>query len=164
MTDAIDRFFAEWETQGVAMPAPDARVVYRLMRAARQLGRRLDATCAAHGLTRSQFEALAALRRRHPTPLCAQDLMDASFLTSGSVTALVGQLVRAGLVAREIDPADRRRLAVRLTEAGRLRIEAAVAERVADNERLGRLLPEGDTRTLDRLMRAYLGALEQETP
>ncbi|HPF70704.1 MAG TPA: MarR family transcriptional regulator, partial [Candidatus Krumholzibacteria bacterium] len=75
-----------------------------------------------------------------------------------------GQLVRAGLVAREIDPADRRRLAVRLTEAGRLRIEAAVAERVADNERLGRLLPEGDTRTLDRLMRAYLGALEQETP
>ncbi|MBU2501708.1 MarR family transcriptional regulator [bacterium] len=160
MQDSIDRFFAEWEQQGLDLPARSAPAVYRMIRVAKILGRRLDATCARHDLTRSQYEALAALRRVHPLPLSAQDIMDASFLTSGSVTAMINQMVRTGLVRKDLDPGDKRRLRIRLTSRGKSVIEAAVRERAADNVRLTELLAPARRETLNRVMREFLAAIE----
>lgn len=164
MTDSINRFFAEWGPHmgkgGIPMVPEDTHYLYRIMRICKALGDRLDATCRRHGLTRSQFEALAVLRRRHPDPLSAGDLMQAAFLTSGSVTAMLGQLLDKGLVSRNTHGRDKRRIQVQLTPAGMEKIEAATAERVRDNVALARLLPEESRANINQAMRAFLAALE----
>ncbi len=162
MTDSIDRFFAEWAEQNAGLPnlPADIQYIYRIARISKLLGARLDATCARHGLTRSQFEALAALRRNHPRPLSAQDLMQASLLTSGSVTAMINRLLAAKLVVRDQSDEDARRILVRLTDAGMKVIEAAVRERIADNTTLAHLLDKKDRGPMNALMRSFLGKLE----
>ena len=164
MTDSIDKFFSEWSPRLERGKLPnlpeDAQFVYRFMRVCRILGDRLDATCRRHGLTRSQFEAMAIMLRRHPEPLGAGDLMKAAFLTSGSVTAMLNQLMRNGLVHRQAHKEDKRRIEVQLTAAGRQRIEAAISERIRDNTSLARLLPEEPRTELNRCMRQFLAAAE----
>ncbi|MEZ4387240.1 MAG: MarR family transcriptional regulator [Candidatus Krumholzibacteriia bacterium] len=161
MSDRVDRFLAEWNEQDLELPQlrPEVGFVYRIAGASKLLGQRLDATCRRFGLTRSQYEALAVLRRKHPRPLCAQDIMDASLLTSGSVTAMINQLLKAGHVERDLNPDDRRRIQVRLTPAGTRLIEAAVQERAADNARLARLLSRADREHMNGLMRRFLEQL-----
>lgn len=164
MTDSIDTFFAEWAEQsgsgGLPKLPKDAQYIYRIARACKILGDRLDSTCARHDLTRSQFEAMAVLRRRHPEPLGAGDLMRAAFLTSGSVTAMLNQLLDKELVRRKVRKEDRRRIEVQLTPAGLKKIEAAVAERIRDNLALARLLPKAARQEVNSHMRQFLAAAE----
>ena len=57
----------------------------------------------------------------------AGELASATGLTSGSVTALIDRLVKAGYVERHADPADRRRVIVRIRRDAVAPIEAAYA-------------------------------------
>ena len=57
----------------------------------------------------------------------AGELASATGLTSGSVTALIDRLVKAGYVERHADPADRRRVIVRIRRDAIAPIEAAYA-------------------------------------
>ena len=57
----------------------------------------------------------------------AGDLAEATGLTSGSVTALIDRLVRAGYVERQADPSDRRRVLVRAREEAIEPIKAVYA-------------------------------------
>lgn len=159
MDDSIDRFFAQWKARNMHL-SRQVQYIYRIARISKILGRRLDATCAKHGLTRSQFEALAALRRMHPTPLSAQQVMDASLLTSGSVTAMINQLLVAGLVERDVATDDRRRIQIRLTRDGMRAIDVAIRERVDDNTQLAKLLPVKDQDAINGLLRRLLSAME----
>lgn len=163
MKDSIDRFFEEWTAQGIPLPKglQEIQYIYRIIKVSKLLGVRLDATCARHGLTRSQFEALAALRRMQPKPLCAQELMEASLLTSGSVTSMINQLLKMGLVERDLHEQDRRRIQIRLTRKGLKVIEAAVQERLEDNRQLALLLPKQDRSELNQLMRDLLIGMER---
>lgn len=165
MKDAIDDFFSEWGQQrqsgGWLPPLPnDIQYVYRIARICRLLGERLDATCARHDMTRSQFEALAMLRRRYPLPLSAGDLMQGALLTSGSVTAMVNQMLARGWIERQACEQDKRRIEVRLTEEGKQRIEAALSERILDNTAIAHELPAADRIRIDALVRRLLAALE----
>jgi DNA-binding MarR family transcriptional regulator len=84
-------------------------------------------------LSMPQFGALAYLRRHGGASL--SDLAAFMGLTPPSVSKLVDGLVARGMVSREPHPADRRRLMLTLTAAGRgvMRAarEAAVAELAA---------------------------------
>jgi len=164
MTDSIDKFFEEWAAQreksGLPTLPEDAQYIYRIARMCKVLGERLDATCVRHDLTRSQFEAMAVLRRRHPEPLSAGDLMEAAFLTSGSVTAMLNQLLDKGLVQRQTNKEDKRRIEVLLTGEGMKKIESAIEERIQDNLALARLLPKGSREDMNRLMRQCLVMVE----
>lgn len=164
MQDSIQVFFQEWAAGRRGLPElpNDAQFVYRIAKVSKILGKRLDETCSRHGLTRSQFEAMAVLRRRFPESLSAGELMEASLLTSGSVTAMINQLIARGLVVRAPDPTDKRRIEVQLTSQGVKTIEAAVAERIKDNGRIAELVPQGDRDEINRLMRFFLVALEKE--
>jgi len=66
-----------------------------------------------------------------------------------AVSRAIDALVRAGLVDRQPDPANRRRLALRLTEAGRQRLTAPPA---ADHSLEGRIskLAHSELRALER--------------
>jgi DNA-binding MarR family transcriptional regulator len=162
MGDAIDLFFSEWSTQKINIPplTEDMQYIYRIARVSRILGERLDATCSFFGITRSQFEAMAVLRRRHPTPLSANEIMQASMLSSGSVTPMIKQLTMAGLVERKQHAEDGRRIDISLTEKGIELIESALSERITDNKQLSELMPADERHQLNDLMRKFLTSLE----
>ena len=72
-----------------------------------------------HGLGRTDVRALVAIMdaARAGEPLSAGGLGAAVSLSSASVTALVDRLERAGHVHRVRDPADRRRVALEMSES-----------------------------------------------
>jgi DNA-binding MarR family transcriptional regulator len=63
------------------------------------------------------------------------------------------------MVARSLDPANRRSMRVELTPDGRRAVDAAVAEHVANEQRLLEPLTPADRAELDRLLRTLLGHL-----
>ncbi len=85
----------------------------------------LDDVLRPHGLTAPQYTALTALAQRDETRgdgLTSAQLARRSFVTPQTMHEQVIALERAGLLAREPDPANRRLLRIRLTAAGRARM------------------------------------------
>jgi MarR family 2-MHQ and catechol resistance regulon transcriptional repressor len=121
----------------------------KLTRAAESVTARLSGLWAAAGLTEGQFGALEALY--HLGPLVQRDLAAKLLRSGGNVTLVIDNLEKRGLVRRERDADDRRRITVHLTAAGRRLIRrlfprhaAAVAAELgvltaAEQEDLGRL-------------------------
>lgn len=77
----------------------------------------LDAVLKPSGVTALQYTALTVLERR--PAMTSADLARASFVRAQSAADLVGALERRGLIRRETDPANRRRMVITLTDAGR---------------------------------------------
>jgi DNA-binding MarR family transcriptional regulator len=77
---------------------------------------RLDALLRPSGVTALQYTALSVLERR-PT-MSSSDLARSSFVRAQSTHDLVSALTKRGLIERSVDPANRRRLLISLTEAG----------------------------------------------
>src|SRR5437867_1960681 len=71
-----------------------------------------------------QFRALAFLGRNDRATL--SDVSDFLGLTLPSASKLIDGVVAAGFATREIDSADRRRVALALTRAGQKKYEAAL--------------------------------------
>jgi MarR family transcriptional regulator, lower aerobic nicotinate degradation pathway regulator len=90
---------------------------YLLSRVARLGKRTLDARLAERGLRLRHVAVLAAAAESGPTGQLT--LGRHVRLDPSDVTATVDDLVAAGLVTRDVDPADRRRRLVTPTEAGR---------------------------------------------
>jgi DNA-binding MarR family transcriptional regulator len=78
-----------------------------------------------HDVTGPQYGVLRILQRRGPSTM--SELSAELLVTAGNITGLVDRLVRDGLVERETDPADRRVVRTRLTDAGRTLVERAGA-------------------------------------
>ena len=79
-------------------------------------------------------------------------------LSPAGMTNRVDRLEAAGLVERRADPDDRRSTRVRLTPAGQERVDAAVGDHVANEERLLEPLSADERRELDRLLSTLLAA------
>jgi len=77
------------------------------------------------GLHTTDLKVLDLIFLREQTS--AGELANATGLTSGSVTALIDRLVKAGYVDRHADPGDRRRVIVRIRRDAIAPIEAAYA-------------------------------------
>jgi len=113
------------------------------------------------GLSLPQVRALAFV---NGDPDCApSQLAEYLMLSRPAVTRLLDALVRRGLLTRRLDPADRRRLKLSLTRAGRARLEAyferaraLVAERLAP-------LSARDRREVTRVMRMVLSIVAAVT-
>jgi DNA-binding MarR family transcriptional regulator len=86
----------------------------------RRIAAHFNERCQELGLTRSQVHALLALER----PCSQRELANALNLDTSNITGIVDRLEAEGLVARSIDPSDRRVRQVARTEAGeRVRAE-----------------------------------------
>jgi len=92
---------------------------------------RLDELVRPAGLTALQYTALTVLER-HPD-LTSAHLARNSFVTSQSMADMVTSLRARGLIDRHQDPADRRRLVLSLTDAGRTLLDG-YRQAVADLE------------------------------
>src|SRR5215218_3864800 len=96
-----------------------------VIRAAAHLEPELEEALAEHGLTRPSYLVLTTLLDAPERRLSQRDLMAGVQRTSGTLSVRLSRLERAGYVARERDPDDRRGAIVTLTDRGRERAEAA---------------------------------------
>lgn len=101
----------------------------KLQRAAESVSARVHAALP-EGLTVTQFGVLEALH--HIGPLCQGELAEKLLKSGGNLTLVVDNLEKAGHVARERDPADRRFVVVKLTEKGQSFISALFPKVVAN--------------------------------
>ena len=101
----------------------------KLMRAAETLTARSHAVLPKN-LTLSQFGALEALL--HRGSMCQSELAAKLLKSGGNITLVVDNLVKAGLVTRQMDEQDRRFITVSLTEKGRSYISELFPKVVAN--------------------------------
>ncbi|WP_067697050.1 MarR family winged helix-turn-helix transcriptional regulator [Nocardia jejuensis] len=98
------------------------------------------------------FSRVRVLRRLRPGPLTVKELASAAAMDAPATTVTVNDLESRGLVVREIDPENRRRKLVSLTDEGREVVARALATpdpAPAEVEQLD----ADDLRALHRLLR-----------
>jgi len=95
----------------------DRQICFRLYAASNLLTRRYRPVLRELGLTYPQYLVMLTLWER--APQCVGDIGERLYLDSGTLTPLLKRLEGAGLVSRERDVVDERRVLVTLTKAGR---------------------------------------------
>ncbi len=117
--DPIAEARRQWQTHWGGEPVPSMSAVTSIMRVQQILLARLNAVLKPFGLTFPRYEALMLLyfSRRGSLPLGKMGVRLQVHRTS--VTNIVDQLERSGLVRREPHPTDRRTTLAELTDQGR---------------------------------------------
>lgn len=111
-----------------ATAGPDpAQIATELRAALGPLVRRLRQVKASNELTLSHTSALARLDREGPAT--ASELAAGEGIRPQSMCTIIAALQERGLVAREPDPTDGRRIVVSVTSAGREGLHGARTER-----------------------------------
>jgi DNA-binding MarR family transcriptional regulator len=138
-----ERFDAAWEQFAAA-------VRHARSRAADQSG---------GGLTPSQFRLLAALE--DAPSLTVGELARAAGVSSPSATRMLDGLEADGIVKRERDAEDRRRMAVRPTAKGRRALAKAHARVAGAREQIYSQLTPDERAQAERLLPRLAEAIEQ---
>lgn len=163
--DSVDRVLEQWAAERPDVDASPMGVVGRVQRASRLLDRGLRDGFSAHGLALWEFDILATLRRSGPPyRLTAGELVASSMVTSGAITNRVDRLWQRRLVARDIDPDNRRSVLITLTEQGREVVDAALVDHVANESRLLSALSPEEQAQLAALLRKLLTDLGDRPP
>jgi DNA-binding MarR family transcriptional regulator len=119
-----------------AAPERRAELSAALLVAGRSLGNSssmlLNACADRLGLHSTDWGCVLLLNEALPTPLTAGQLAELTGLTTGAVTGVLDRLENAGYVRRERDPADRRRVVVRLVPEEMARIQPMFDGMIAD--------------------------------
>ncbi|MEZ5246880.1 MAG: MarR family transcriptional regulator [Acidimicrobiales bacterium] len=143
-------------------PSPLA-LFTRLQRVGLHLERLQGESMAEIDMTFADYTLLATLHRE-PTPhaLPVSRLAELVLRPMGSITQVVDRLERSGFVARRLDPDDRRRVLIELTDAGvDIAARGDKAYRVA-RERVLASLPAADVGRIDEAVTVMLLALETD--
>ncbi|WP_406353831.1 MarR family transcriptional regulator [Streptomyces sp. NBC_01635] len=160
--DPVDAIIEQWGRERPDLDTAAMEVFGRVQRLSRAMGDRLERAYGEYGVSRGEFDVLAALRRSgEPYTLSPRRLSATLMLTTGGMTGRLDKLERAGLLRRSPDPHDRRGLQVTLTEQGlRLADEAVGAGLALQTEALSAL--DGDrVEQLADLLRELLLATER---
>lgn len=112
-----------------------------------------------HGLSVTEWRVLAILGRF--PGVTASDVGARGAMDKVTVSRAVARLGEKGLVRRESDPRDRRRVALTLTRRGAALFEAVVPEALAYERRLHDALTREERRTFDQLLDKLLAAAQQ---
>lgn len=115
------------------------------------------------GLNPGQARALRALDRADRALRMVQ-LADELRIVPRSLTPVVDALEEAGLVSREVDPADRRSTLVVITPRGRAMAEAARGARREAGEELFAVLSDEQREHLRELLTVVDGQFSVATP
>ena len=163
MPDEIDAITDQWARERPDLDLTAMAVFGRFGRVAMLAGRAVEEVFARHGLRSGEFDVLAALRRAgQPYELTPSVLSATLMLSRAGMTNRLDRLESAGLVARTLDPADRRSFLITLTKHGLEVVEATVDEHVANETELLSVLPAKDRAALDRILRTLLGSLSPD--
>src|SRR5215472_8009207 len=108
----------------ITLEVRDTCLCLHLQRAARAVARHFDDALRPLGLTSGQFSLLMSLNRADPPTI--GDVATLLSMDRTTLTANLKPLERRGLVLVQPDAADRRSRRLRLTEAGRTALAAAL--------------------------------------
>jgi len=106
-------------------PGPDSELTWLLHRAAQRMHAAVGAEAERHGVTLRDHIVLSALHKTHN--LTQIELGHALGMDKTTLTAEIDRLEKAGLVARTVDPRDRRARIPAITADGD-RIRATIAD------------------------------------
>ena len=163
--DEVDRLIEAWRRERPDLDVTPMEVLSRVTRLARHLDRARGQAFSGHGLESWEFDVLAALRRSGPPyQLSPGRLLKETLVTSGTMTNRVDRLAARGLVERLPDPADRRGVLVKLTEAGRNAVDAAMADLLAHEQALLGSLSRTEQTQVARVLRELVRPFDAETP
>jgi DNA-binding MarR family transcriptional regulator len=153
-TDPVDAMVAAWNRERPDLDVTPSAVVIRIAMLAHAFGIELRRFFEANGLTKADFEVLAALRRRgEPYALPQHEIMHVSRRSSGTVSFRVDRLESDGFVRRSPDPGDARSVIVALTESGKRLVDRIAAAHLANEARLLAPLTAAERVALAKLLR-----------
>jgi DNA-binding MarR family transcriptional regulator len=163
--DAVDHHVARWAEYWKDNPNFDASVegaITRMQAVLKEL-KRVDAVAfAGSEFTLEDFHTLHTLMvQPYPTEATPAQLADANGVTRAAMTSRLDRLVASGLVTREVDPLDRRRIVVRPTGAGRAAWDKYVHEGMRREQHLLRALSPRDLEQLNTLLRRVIRSLSE---
>lgn len=158
-SDRVDRILAEWRRERPDADTTPMAIIGRVHRLADVLDSALAANFARFGLTRGEFDVLAALRRAGaPFERSAGELAAHTMITGGGLTKRVDRLAARGLVSRDVDPADARGRTISLTPTGRELVDGVLDAHLQTEQSLvGGLGDQADD--LTAALRTWLLAL-----
>ena len=107
-------------TREAGIADEEVGLVTRIVRLNMLVTRVLDDLVEPHRISVQDFLVLASMRRGRNSPV---ELCKVLGRTTGGMSLTLDRLVTAGFVDRRPDPADRRRIIVELTPAGRSKAE-----------------------------------------
>ena len=116
----------------------------------------IDRALRPHRLSRAGREALAVLDGAGQ-PLSPTAIAERLIVTTASITSLLDTLERRGLVTRQPDPTDRRKLLIMITQDGKAIVDQFLPEVVALQTAALATLTEAQRRQLVELL-ATVGA------
>ena len=127
-----------------APTASDYAEAAALREALRAFTRRSDLVTRAQGLTARTYQLLLMIKtaRDGSERIGLTELEDRLQLGKSTITELVLRSEKRGLVRRELDPARRRGISIRLTPAGERRLAGAFTELGDERRRLVSLLTD----------------------
>lgn len=126
VTDHVDRLRGQWARELPDLDTEPMAILGRAKRLSNLIAPSIEATFAAFGLDRGEFDVIATLRRSGPPyRLTPTELYTSLMLSSGGLTHRLDRLEKAGLIRREKTPRDGRSVHVVLTEVGVARAEEA---------------------------------------
>jgi len=113
------------------------------------------------GLTLTQIRILRSLREG---PVPAGLLAEQAGVSAPSLTRILTRLEELGLVTREVDAIDRRRIDVALTRGGSTFFKAPPILRFSAFERAARVMPATDRVRITRTLRELRDAVRAQIP
>jgi DNA-binding MarR family transcriptional regulator len=162
MADEVDAIAAAWLAERPDLDVEPLHILSRIGRLAQLLDERRAQAFAQHGLASHEFDVLAALRRSgHPYQCTPGQLIEATHVTSGTMTNRVDRLAERNLVTRKAHPEDGRQSLIRLTALGRRRVDAAMEELLASERALLGGLSAAHRRSLAGGLRRLLHTLAE---
>lgn len=128
--DLIDSLIAQWRQERPESRPEAMHVVGRIIRLGRLYEEAVARMLRPHGLSYSDFDVLATLRRSgEPYELTPTQLQKNVLLTSGAMTACLRRLESAGFISRAAGQPDRRRVSAKLKATGYDMVESLIDRR-----------------------------------
>ncbi len=162
-SDHVDHLVEQWARERPDLDTTGLRLAARVIRLQRFLDQAASHAVARFELQLGELNVLAALRRAgDPYALTPTELYRGLLVSSGAMTNRLDRLEAEGLVVRDPDPNDRRRIRVVLTGRGREVIDAAMDAHTAILRDAFAGLDEPDRARLEDLLRTILVDLEAQ--
>ena len=156
--DAVDAITRQWQALRPGLDLSALELAGRLLRAAALIDRETGTFRGELGLSRGEFDILAALRRAG-TPQTPGSLRTVTLVSAAAVTKRVAALQRSSLIERSPNPADGRGALISLTPAGERVIDDAFPHVLAIERRmLGGLSPAQHARAVTALRQVLASA------
>ena len=162
--DSVDHHVARWADYWKDDPQFGPEVEGALVRMNHILNRsrREDAAAFAHAdLSLEDYKTLHALMvQPFPTEATPAQLAEVAGVTRAAMTSRLDRLVKSGLVTREEEPRDRRRVMIRPTAAGRAAWNEHIFAGMARDRRMLSALSSDELVQLNALLRKVVRALD----